>query len=262
LNGIRFVPEVTQETSQQLMEVDHMAKRNNGTARNHFGFLLGCCGAAALVLTVSGAQGRSVAARSVSEAASQAGASQTAKPSLAGTWKLNKDQSDDPRQKMQQAMRNSGGNQGEGNGNGSAANGGARPGRGGGGQAGGMMNEFAQLTVTQLDANVKITGASGRVLATTAPPDSTADSKSDSNASNGGGQRGDWRRPPVAQWQGSQLVTTGRGFGGGDGTTRTYELSPDGKQLYVTTKIMNERLTEPVSYRLVYDSDKSGGSNQ
>jgi hypothetical protein len=129
-----------------------------------------------------------------------------------------------------------------------------------------MMTEWAQLTVTQLDANVKITGASGRLLATTTPPDPTADSKSDTDASNaggGGGQRGDRRTPPVAQWQGSQLVTTGRGFGGGGGgTTRTYELSSDGKQLIVTTKITNERLTQPVTYRLVYDSEKSGGSNQ
>ncbi len=238
-----------------------MAKRNNSTARNHFGFLLGCCGAAALVLTASGALGRGVAARSVSEAASQAAASQTAKPSLAGTWKLNKDQSDDPRQKMQQAMANSGEGQGQGNGNGGAANGGGRPGRGQGGP-GGMMNEFAELTVTQLDANVKITGASGRTLATTTPPDSAADSKSDADASNAGGGGGQRRTPPVAQWQGNQLVTTGRGFGGGGSTTRTYELSPDGKQLYVTTKITSERFTQPVTYRLVYDSDKSGGSNQ
>jgi hypothetical protein len=235
------------------------------TGRNHFRFLLGCWGAAALIVTATGLAGRSAAASQPSEPGSQAAAAQGAKPSLAGTWKLNKDQSDDPRQKMQQAMGNQGGNQGDGNGNGGAANGGGRPGRGQGGPGGpgGMMTEWAQLTVTQLDANVKITGASGRLLGTTTPPDPTADSKSDTDASNtsgggsGGGQGGPRRTPPVAQWQGNQLVAAGRG-----GTTRTFELSPDGKQLYVTTKIMNERLTEPVSYRLVYDSDKSGGSNQ
>jgi hypothetical protein len=235
-----------------------MAKK---TGRNHFRFLLGCCGAAALILTASGLAGQSAAARQASEPASQAAPAQAAKPSLAGTWKLNKDQSDDPRQKMQQVMGNSGGNQGEGNGNGGAANGGGRPGRGPGGPGGpgGMMTEWAQLTVTQLDANVKITGASGRLLATTTPPDPSADSKGDADASNanGGGQGGPRHTPPVAQWQGNQLVAAGRG-----GTTRTFELSPDGKQLIITTKIMNERLTEPVSYRLVYDSDKSGGSNQ
>jgi|SRR5580658_413264 hypothetical protein len=247
-----------------------MIGKTKSMARNHFRFLLGCCGAAAFILPASGLAGRSAAARPIPEPASQAAAAQAAKPSLAGTWKLNKDQSDDPRQKMQQAMGNSGGGQGQGNGNEGGANGGGRPSRGQGGQGGpggpgGMMTEWAQLTVTQLDANVKITGASGRTLATTTPPDPAADSKSDTDASNagaGGGQRGDRRTPPVAQWQGSQLVTTGRGGGGGGGTTRTYELSPDGKQLIVTTKIANERLTQPVTYRLVYDSDKSGGSNQ
>src|SRR5271155_3021647 len=99
------------------------------TGRNHFRFLLGCCGAAALMLPASGLLGRSLAARAISELAAQAAASQAAKPSLAGTWKLNKDQSDDPRQKMQQAMGNSGENQGQANGNGAGANGG-RPGRG------------------------------------------------------------------------------------------------------------------------------------
>src|SRR5208282_432816 len=239
-----------------------MTKKVKGTARNHFRFLLGCCGAAALILPVSGWAGRNAAAGPVSEPASQAAASQTAKPSLAGTWKLNKDQSDDPRQKMQQAMGNSGDGQGQGNGNGGDANGGGRPGRGQGGQGGpggpgGMMNEWAQLTVTQLDANVKITGASGRLLGTTTPPDPATDSKGDADASNanGAGQGGPRRTPPVAQWQGNQLVAAGRG-----GTTRTYELSADGKQLYVTTKITNERLTQPVTYRLVYDSEKSGGS--
>jgi hypothetical protein len=242
-----------------------MAKKTEGKARNHSSFLLGCC-AAALILTAGGWAGRSAAARPSPAPGSQAAAAPAAKPSLAGTWKLNKDQSDDPRQKMQEAMGNSGGGQGQGNGNG--GNGGGRPGRGQGGPGGpggpgGMMTEWAQLTVTQLDANVKITGASGRLLATTTPPDPAADAKSGADASNaaGGGQRGDRRTPP-AQWQGSQLVTTGRGGGGGGGTTRTYELSADGKQLIVTTKITNERLTQPVMYRLVYDSGKSDGSNQ
>src|SRR5271155_3407039 len=105
-----------------------MTKKVKGTG-NHFRFLLGCCGAAALILPASGFAGRSVGARTVSEPASQAAAAQTARPSLAGTWKLNKDQSDDPRQKMQQAMGNSGDGQGQANGNGAGANGG-RPGRG------------------------------------------------------------------------------------------------------------------------------------
>jgi hypothetical protein len=231
-------------------------KRRN---RNYLRILLECCGAAALLLPASGLLGSAVPAPvPARQAASQDASSQAAKPNLAGTWKLNKDQSDDPRQKMQQAMGNSGD---AGGGGGNPNRGEGRPGRGGG--PGGMMAEWAQLTVTQLDANVKVTGASGRTLANTAPADNSAKSD-DSNASNGsenenGGQR--HMAPPPAEWQGSQLVANGRGFGGGS-MTRTFELSPDGKQLYVTTKITSERLSQPVTYKLVYDKGSASGSNQ
>jgi len=49
-------------------------------------------------------------------------------------------------------------------------------------------------------------------------------------------------------------VTPGRRQGS---TTRTYELSPDGAQLYVTTKIDNPRFQNPVTFRLVYDPVQS-----
>jgi hypothetical protein len=223
--------------------------------RNYLRVFLGCCGAAALLLPVSGLMGNATAGAAARQAASQDASSQAAKPSLAGTWKLNKDQSDDPRQKMQQAM----GNSGEGGGGGNPNRGEGRPGRGG---PGGMMAEWSQLTVTQLDANVKITGSSGRTLATTTPPDDSAKSSDNSNGANDDANGGQRRGPQVlAQWQGNQLVVNGRGFGGGT-TTRTYELSPDGKQLYVTTKMTSERLSQPVTYRLVYDKGSASGNSQ
>src|SRR5271166_5411238 len=126
-----------------------MVKKTRDTARTYFCFLLGCCGVAALILTVSGLAGRSAAARPVSEPVSQAAAAQAAKPSLSGTWKLNKDQSDDPRQKMREAMGSMGGGQGQGNENG-GGNGSGRTGRGQGGPGGaggpGGMTEWAELT--------------------------------------------------------------------------------------------------------------------
>lgn len=233
------------------------------TKRNYFRVLLGCCGAAALLMPASALIGHA-ATMPMQQAASQDTSSQAAKPSLAGTWKLNKDQSDDPRQKMQEAMGNSGGAQGGGQGEseGNPNRGEGRPGRGG---PGGMMAEFAQLTVTQLDANVKITGATGRTVATTTPPDdsakSTDDSSPDKSDSNVYGGRRRMTPPVLAQWQGNQLVASGHMYGGGT-TTRTYELSPDGKQLYVTTKITNERLSQPVTYRLVYDKGTASSNNQ
>ena len=231
--------------------------------RNYLRAFIGCCGAAALLLPPAGFIASAATAVPVSQTGSQDASSQAAKPNLAGTWKLNKDQSDDPRQKMQEAM--GGGGQGGGQGQSEGGNpnrGEGRPGRGGG--PNGMMAEWAQLTVTQLDANVKVTGASGRTLANTAPPDTSAKSDDNSNRS-GANENGGQRRmgpPAQAQWQGNQLVVNGRGFGGGGTMTRTYELSPDGKQLYVTTKIANERFSQPVTYRLVYDKGSASGSNQ
>jgi hypothetical protein len=191
-----------------------------------------------------------------SGAATKAPAPQTqsaANPNLAGQWKLNKDQSDDPRQKMQQAMGGNG--QGGGRSPGGEGGGGRRGGGQGqgGGQGGGMMNDLAQLTIVQTDTSVKVTNASGRVLA--AYPEDTQAAKP---SSNGGNADDDVREPapPVAKWQGSQLVTTMQGRRGGS-TTRTYELSSDGKQLIVTTKMQNPRFTQPVTFRLVYDPAKA-----
>lgn len=176
-------------------------------------------------------------------------ASTSSKPSLAGTWALNKDQSEDPRQKMQEAMGGSGGG---GNGGAWQGGGGRRGGPGGQGGPGGMMAEFNQLTITQTGGSVKITGASGRLLT------QTSDNAPSSAPSSGqsGPEGGPQFSPPVAQWQGSQLISTMEGRRGK--TTRTYALSSDGKQLIVTTKIENERFNSPVTFRQVYDPASSG----
>ena len=187
------------------------------------------------------------------EAPAPSSASASTHPNLAGTWTLNKDQSDDPRQKMQQAMGNSGGNGPGGGGEG----GGGFQGRRGGGQGGpggsgvGMMQEFNQLTVTQTGDSVKITGASGRLLAQTAD---NASSGSQSANPSGGSDEAPRFAPPVAQWQGSQLVAVQQSRRGK--STRTYELSSGGSQLIVTTKIENERFQNPVVFRQVYDPAK------
>src|ERR1700675_197907 len=88
--------------------------------------------------------------------ASQTPSRDASKSKLAGTWKLNQDQSDDPHQKMQQAAGNSGGPGGNRGGYG----GGGRGGYGGGGgrqQGQGMMAEYSQLAIDQTDTTVKVT---------------------------------------------------------------------------------------------------------
>lgn len=182
-------------------------------------------------------------------------ASTSARPKLAGSWTLNKDLSDDPRQKMQQAMGNSGG-QGEGGEGGQGGGGGWQGRRGGGGPGGpggGRTQDMDLLTITQSDASVKIMSASGRLLTQTS--DEVSSNPQSSNQSDSGNRPR--FAPPVAQWQGNQLVSVMEGRRGGK-TTRTYELSPDGSQLIVTTKIENERFNNPVVIRQVYDQSKAG----
>jgi hypothetical protein len=173
-------------------------------------------------------------------------------PNLAGTWALNKDQSDDPRQKMQQA----GGGGGE---RGGGGGGGGRRGMGGGqgqGRGGGMMAGLSQLTIQQTESSVKVTGESGQVLAVYSGNDATsnkANSNTQANSQSSGSEESS--APPAAQWQGNQLVTVTQRRRGS--TTRTFELSPDGKQLYLTTKIDNPRFEQPVTIRFVYDAAKA-----
>ena len=131
-----------------------------------------------------------------------------------------------------------------------------------------MLNELSQLTIEQTNTSAKVTGSSGRVLAlysanSAASLASTQEGSSTASSSSGSGSSGgdDDYAPPAAQWQGSQLVAVAERRRGTN--TQTYELSPDGKQLFVTTKMESQRFTEPVVFRLVYDPVKSsGGSSQ
>jgi hypothetical protein len=182
----------------------------------------------------------------------QAANASAAKPNLVGTWTLNEKQSDDPRAKMQAAM-NANGDQGD-SGETNPGRMGRRRGRGPGAGGGGMMRQFSQLTITQTDKGLNIAGATGRLIATTVPQ-----SNSDQSAQDNGGGMMMRMQPAEAKWQDNQLVATRDMFGGT--ITRTFEFSPDGKQLYVTTKIENQRFSQPVTYRFVYDPGKADNSS-
>jgi hypothetical protein len=225
-----------------------MARRIEFEAHSSLGLLAltFICGIG-LFLYPSSLKAATSSGKSNQEQAAQSASQSAAKPNLAGMWKLNKDQSDDPRQKMREAMGAPNGQGGQGQG---GERGAGRPGRGNG-PRGGMMAEWNQLTINQSDANVKVTGESGRLLATSQP-----ESKTENN------DNGEMRFPPAtAEWQGSQLVAKSQGFGGGT-TTRTFELSPDGKQLNVTTKIENERFSQPVTFKFVYDKGTTENKSQ
>jgi hypothetical protein len=170
------------------------------------------------------------------------------KPNLAGAWRLNQDESDDPRQRAQQSRGNSGGGGGVGGQHGGWGVGG--PGgvgvyHGGGGrsqqaqdQASSMMEEFSQLTIEQTDATVRVKD-SGNQLVAQFPMNS--DTSNDKDAKNNS-----------SQWQSGQLVVVTQGKHGGK-ITRRYTLSADGDQLYVTTRIDKSGSDQPVMFRFVYD---------
>jgi hypothetical protein len=227
-------------------------------ASNVLGPLATLCAIGIFVFSPSAARAQAVN-QDQGQPAAQPAAQTADKPNLAGSWKLNKDQSDDPRQKMREAMGMSSGQGGQGDQGGQSESGNqqrpgaGRPGRGEGPRGGGMMAEWNELNIEETGTTVKVTGVSGRLLATT-----EAQEKPQANDS---GDNGGMRFPPAAaQWQGNQLTAKSQGFGGGT-TTRTFELSPDGKQLNVTTKIENERFNQPVTFKLVYDRGTPGDKN-
>jgi hypothetical protein len=141
---------------------------------------------------------------------------------------------------MQAARGDSGGGSGRGEGGRNSE---------GRSQRAGIMDEFQKLAIEQTGSNVKVTGKSGRVLAQYPSSDSTAEKKA--------GPEGEGQRTTTSQWQNGQLTVMTQSPRGK--STRTYSLSPDGKQLYVNTKMENERFKEPVTYRLVYDP--AGGTS-
>ncbi len=213
-----------------------------------------------------------------------------AKPNLAGSWKLNADQSDNPMQKMREAMQDSG--NGNGNGGGGFGGGGGRRGGGGGGFGGGGGNGggFGGNGGGYGGGQGQQNGqADGSANGPGPGPGANDDQQNAQNRRRGGGgmqamsqllieqsptsakvsdnsgrvialyqaqpQQGSANsdtNTPVAQWQDSKLVTTTQTPNGGS-TTRTYEISSDKKQLIVTTTMQNKRLKEPVTYKQVYD---------
>jgi hypothetical protein len=177
---------------------------------------------------------------------------------LAGIWKLNKDQSDDPRKAIQKAIGNSGGQRHGGWGmrgpGGIGVGHGGYGGRRGGGDDQGRdsansatdMADFSRLTIEQTDSTARVTGATGRVLALYSANDTGAAK----------GPEEDTYTPPAAKWQGDQLVVVTPG-GRGAKTTRTYSQSPGSKQLKVTTRLENPRFSQPVTFNFVYDPVKA-----
>ena len=192
-----------------------------------------------------------------------------AKPrtSILGAWKLNRDESDDPRQKMQQARGSSGGGGNRGGGGGvrmgiPGIGGGPYGGRRGSGQNGendqdrermqGLIAASNSITLDQKDPKgpeVDLLDDQNRT--TQFFTDGRKLEKS--NDAN--------HQQVAAHWDGNRLVTDEKNPRGGK-MSRTYELSYDGTQLYETVAFTMGRSSSPISIRYVYDQPAPSSQTQ
>jgi hypothetical protein len=181
--------------------------------------------------------------------------------SIFGQWKLNRDESDDPRKKMEDARGNSGGGRSGGGGGGVRIGGLPIGGHGGnrGGESGvdreRMQSVIApanSLTLAQKsakDPEVDLTDDQNRkrALFTDGRKLQKPDSKDDSY------------QEIAAHWDGSRVVTDEKSPRGGK-MSRTFELSYDGTQLFETLRLTTGRSNTPLDVRYVYDAVSSSGT--
>jgi len=175
--------------------------------------------------------------------------------SIMGAWKLNADESDDPRKKMQDARgRNGGGGGGRGGvrmgipGMGGGPYGGGR--RGGGGNESDEDRERMRevlapshaLTVAEAKKDVEVDLFDDQERKTAIFTDGRKLQKTKDAAN----------QEIAAHWDGNRLVTDEK-TPRGDKMNRTYELSYDGTQMYETVRMTRGRSGSQVSIRYVYD---------
>ncbi len=175
--------------------------------------------------------------------------------SIMGDWKLNTDESDDARKKMQDARKANGG---QGGGRGGVRMG--IPGMGGGpygGRRGGggqnesdqdrermqeVLNPTRSLTVAEAKKDVEVDVFDDQARKTAIFTDGRKLQKSKDNSN----------QEIAAHWEGNRLVTDEK-TPSGKKMSRTYELSYDGTQLYETLRLTRGRSDSQVSIRYVYD---------
>ena len=185
-----------------------------------------------------------------------------ARPDFSGTWKLNTDLSEDPREKMQEARGTSGGRGGGSfGGRGGGFGGGGRGGMGGGGGTGGggrrggggsgdggpdsssssRLGEIAAqrvLTIVHKDPQLVITDMHGRARTLFTDARKLEEERSEGTAK------------VQTKWKDRSVVVVTKV--GSRETTETFERAADGAHLFLTTKIDGGRGS--FSFRRVYDA--------
>jgi hypothetical protein len=167
---------------------------------------------------------------------------------ILGPWTLNSEESDDPRQKMQQAR---------GNGRSGGYGGGPRvgvgyPGHGGYGRGGGgenpeerqkmegLLRRPDSLGISMTGAEVDVIDNQNQKLALITDGRKLEKSKDTST------------QQVAAKWEGKSLVTDEKDPRG-DKMSRRFELSQDGRQLYETIHMTVGRSQTAVVIRYVFD---------
>ena len=175
------------------------------------------------------------------------------RPDFSGTWRLNEDLSENPREKMREAMES----RRRASGIFDSGRGGRRGGRGDGGR-GGAMGEGRQgrragllfgegadeLTIRHDDPMLSITDASGR----------KRDFKTDGRTIEIEGERGNVEIR--ATWKKGERVEITTERERVSKVKETYELAPEGRQLIVTLRMEGGRMPT-FSCRRVYDAAKA-----
>jgi hypothetical protein len=180
--------------------------------------------------------------------------------SILGAWKLNRDESDDPRKKMQDSQGPDPGRGGGGGGRGGVRMGipgmgggpygGGRRGGGGGGNESDedrqrmqeVVNPSRALTVAEAKKDVEIDVFDDQQRKTAIFTDGRKLEKTKDTTT----------QEIAAHWDGNRLVTDEK-TPKGQKMSRTYELSYDGTQLYETLRLTRGRSNSQVSIRYVYD---------
>jgi hypothetical protein len=170
-------------------------------------------------------------------------------PNLTGTWKLNKDQSDDPAKMAQEARESSsggsgqggGGGMGHGHGHGGGHGGGSRPSDGGAGPDPGFFSALDTLTIRHDEPTLTITDAAGRVRIRY-----TDGRKTEEEHSHGGTTK------VVALWKDGHIEITSAPEHGPK-VTETWSITADRSQLMVTTKFEGDHGSGTTMHR-VYDA--------
>jgi hypothetical protein len=174
--------------------------------------------------------------------------------SILGAWKLDRDDSDDPRKKMQEARSD----QGNGGYGGNRRMGGGYPG-GGGGYGGRRMGQQGESDEDRQRMQ-ELLNPPNTLTVAEAKKDVEVDLFDDQGRKRALFTDGRKLQKPkdlnyqeiAAHWDDKRLVTDEKNPRGGK-MSRSYELSYDGTQLYETLHMPTGRSNTPLTIRYVYD---------